>query len=264
MIKSTKPEDFKENYWFPTSEDPGDPQHHTPIQKRILSELINLQELERFNPQDNLESRQRFLSNFDWTDPMLKPAEIARTEDLLVEFHNIFARHRFDIGMNEDFKVELTPKDDSPAYSQNLPTPINLKEDIFVDVALVHRYGIIKTLPFSKYAIPIFAQEKPNGKLRLLVDSRKINNLFSVYYINNNHPVSTLTCAAQHMAGKKLFRTLDCSQAYHCLQMADQRSIEMLVFNFASRSLHTEDMHKDLAKPYRPFLVSCVKIWTKS
>ena len=157
-------------------------------------------------------------------------------EELLVEFHDIFARHRFDIGMNEDFKVKLTPKDDSPAYSQSLPTPINLKEDILVELALLHRYGIITTLPFSKYASPIFAQKKPNGKLRLLVDLRKINNLTSDDYINNNHPVSTLTDAAQHMTGKRLFCKLDCSQAYHCLQMADQRSIEMLAFNFASRT----------------------------
>ena len=131
---------------------------------------------------------------------MLQPAEIARIEDLLVEFHDIFARHRFDIGMNEDFKVKLTPKDDSPPYSQSLPTPINLKEDILVELALLHRYGIITTLPFSKYASPIFAQKKPTGKLRLLVDLRKINNLISDDYINKNHPVSTLTDAAQHMA----------------------------------------------------------------
>ena len=158
LIKSTKPEDFKENYWFPTPEDPGDPQHHTPIQKRILSELINLQELENFNPQDD--SGRQFLSNFDWTDSMLQPAEIARIEDLLVQFHDIFARHRFDIGMNEDFKVKLTPKDDSPAYSQNLPTPINLKEDILVELALLHRYGIITTLPFSKYASAPFLHKR--------------------------------------------------------------------------------------------------------
>ena len=110
LIKSPKPEDSKENYWFPTPEDPGDPQHHTPIQKRILSELINLQESEKLNPQDDPESRRQFLANFDWTDSMLQPAEIARIEDLLVEFHDIFARHRFDIGMNEDFKVKLTRK----------------------------------------------------------------------------------------------------------------------------------------------------------
>ena len=253
LIKSTKPEDFKENYWFPTPEDPGDPQHHTPIQKRILSELINLQELEKLNPQDDPESRRQFLSNFDWTDSMLQPAEIARIEDLLVEFHDIFARHRFDIGMNEDFKVKLTPKDDSTAYSQSLPTPINLKEDILVELALLHRYGIITTLPFSKYASPIFAQKKPNGKLRLLVDLRKINNLISDDYINNNHPVSTLTDAAQHMAGKKLFCKLDCSQAYHCLQMADQRSIEMLAFNFASRTFAYRRLAQGLSRALSAF-----------
>ena len=167
---------------------------------------------------------------------MLQPEEIAFIEDLLVNVHSIFDRHRFDIGMNEEFKVKLTPKDDSPAYSQSLPTPINLKEDIIVELAVLQRYGIITTIPFSKYASPSFAQKKPNGKLRLQVDLRKINNLISDDYINKNHPVSTLTDAAQHMAGKKLFCKMNYSQAYHCLQMADQKSIEMLAFNFASRT----------------------------
>ena len=253
LIKSAKPEDFRENYWFPTPEDPGDPQQHTPIQKRILTELLTLQELEKLNPQDDPESRRQFLTNFDWTDSMLQPDEIAGIENLLVEFHDIFARHRFDICMNEEFKIKLTPKDDSPAYSQSLPTPINLKEDILVELALLQRYGIITTLPFSKYASPIVAQKKPNGKLRLLVDLRKINNLISDDYINNNHPVSTLTDAAQHMAGKRLFCKLDCSQAYHCLQMADQRSIEMLAFNFASRTFAYRRLAQGLSRALSAF-----------
>ena len=49
--------------------------------------------------------------------------------------------------------------------------------------------------------------------------------------------MSTLTDAAQAMARKNLFCKLDCSQASHCLQIADQRSIELLAFNFASRTL---------------------------
>ena len=88
--------------------------------------------------------------------------------------------------MNDDFKVKLTPKDDSPAYSQSLPTPINLKEDILVELVLIHCYGIVTTLPFSKYARPIFAQKNPNGKLRLLVDLRKISKLTSDDYITKS------------------------------------------------------------------------------
>ena len=92
--------------------------------------------------------------------------------------------------------MKLTPKDERPLYTHGLPVPINLKEDLTVELALMHRYGIITTLPFSKYASPIFAQRKPNGKLRLLIDLQKINALISDDNINNNHPVSTLSDAA--------------------------------------------------------------------
>ena len=193
----------------------------------------------------------KFLETFDWEDSTLSADE--KIEEMLVEFHDIFARHSFDIGMNEEFKVKMTPKDNSPAYSQSIPATINLKEDILVELAMLLKYGIITTLPFSKYASPRIAQKKPNGKLRLLVDSRKINNLISVDYINNNHPVSTLVDAAQHMAGKKLICKLDCSQAYQCLQMADQRSIEMLAFNFASRTFAYRRLAKGLSRALSAF-----------
>ena len=117
----------------------------------------------------------------------------------------------------------------------------------------MHKYGIITVLPFSKYASPIFAQRKPNGKLRLLVDLRKINSLIADDYTNNNHPVSTLSDAAQHLAGKSLFCKLDCSQAYHCLQMADQRSVEMLAFNFASRTFAYKRLAQGLSRSVSAF-----------
>ena len=80
-----------EQYWFPTPENPGDEKTHTPIQKRIFSELRTLQELEPLNPLDNGQSRQQLLSNFDWKDSMLNGEEITSIENPLVEFHNIFA-----------------------------------------------------------------------------------------------------------------------------------------------------------------------------
>ena len=181
-----------------------------------------------------------------------------------MEFHDIFARHRFDIGFNTDFKVQLTPIDNRPAYSQSLPAPINVKDDILVELALLNKYGIITTLPFSKYASPIFAQRKPNGKLHLLVDLQKINTLIADDYINNNHPVSTLTDAAQHMAKKNLFCKLDCSQAYNCLQMADSNQSNSLHSTSQVEHSRTEDWHKDLAVPYRLFRASYVNTSTQS
>ena len=236
LLRTNKPDQQTNTFWFPTTENPGNTEDHTPIQTQILTELRELQRREKLNPKDDSESRMEFLKSFDWTDTLLTETEKQAVEEILLEYHDIFARHRMDIGMNTEFKVKLTPKDDKAVYSQSLPMPIHLKEDLIVELALMHKYGIITVLPFSQYASPIFALRKPNGKLRLLVDLRKINALIADDYTNNNHPVSTLSDAAQHLAGKSLFCKLDCSQAYHCLQMADQRSVEMFAFKFASRT----------------------------
>ena len=160
------------------------------------NELNELKDKEKLNPQERTESRNKFLKWFDWTNTLLTEMEKQPIEDILVDYHDIFARHRKDIGLNKEFKAKLTPKDDKAVYSQNPPMPIHLKEDLIVELALMHKYGIITVLPFSKYASPIFAQRKPNGKLRLLVDLRKINSLIADDYTNNNHPVSTLSDAA--------------------------------------------------------------------
>ena len=253
LIKTNRNPQNSENYWFPTPENHGNPEERTPIQKRSLRELQALLDLETLDPTKYEESRAKFLEDFDWKDSTLTPEEKEKIEELLVELHDILARHRFDIGMNEEFNSKLTPKDDFPAHSQSLPAPINLKEDILVELAMLHKYGIITTLPFSKYASPIFAQKKPNGNFKLLVDLRKINNLISDDYINNNHPVSTLVDAAQHLVGKKLFCKLDCSQAYHCLPMADQRSIELLAFNFASRTFAYRRLAQGLSRALSAF-----------
>ena len=175
LMQVERPDDNEEKFWFPTPENPGNESELSPIQCRILKELRELSELEKLDPTENEQSRTKFLSMFKWTDSLITGKDRENLEATIVEFHDIFASHRLDIGTNTQFKVSLTPKDDKPVYTQSLPVPINLKEDLTVELALMHKYGIITTLPFSKYASPKFAQRKPNGKLRLLVDLRKIN-----------------------------------------------------------------------------------------
>ena len=166
LVRTNKPDQQNITFWFPTLENPGNPEDLTPIQTRILKELCDLQLKEKLNRKDDIKSRTEFLKRFDWTDTLLTETEKQAVEDILVEYRDIFAIHRMDIGMNTEFKVKLTPKDDKAVYSQNLPMPIHLKEDLIVEPALMHKYGIITVLPFSNYASPIFARRTPNGKLR--------------------------------------------------------------------------------------------------
>ena len=135
LLKTSKTDEVNETYWFPTPQNPGSEKEHTPIQTRNLNELRELEQLEKLNPLEDTDSRNQFLSIFDWTDSTLQPDAKEAVENLLVEYHDFFAQHLFDIGINTEFKVQLIPLDNRPAYSQSLPAPIILKEGILVELA---------------------------------------------------------------------------------------------------------------------------------
>ena len=159
----------------------------------------------------------------------------------------------------------MTPAHDLPVYVQSPPTPIHLRDEILVELALMQYYGIVTLLPNSKYSVPIFAQLKSSGKLRILIDLRRVNHLLRNDYNNNNFPISNMTDAVHHFAGKTLFTKLDCSQAYHCVQMADPLSVQLLSFNFASRTYAYTRLAQGLNKSVtgfssfvRAYLDSCL------
>ena len=213
LLRTSKPEHQDNKFWFPTPKNPGKPEDHTPMQTRIINELNELKDKEKLNPQESTESRNKFLKRFDWTDTLLTETEKQAIQDILIDYHNIFARHRMDIGMNREIKVQLTPKDDKAVYNQSLPLPIHLKEDLIVELALMNKYEIIRVRPRSKYASPIFAQRKPNGKLRLLVDLRKVNSLIADEFDSVNKALSD-ACELelkQPIPGKQLVLMTDAS-----------------------------------------------------
>ena len=55
LPRTSKPEQQDNTFWFPTPENPGKPEDHTPIQTRILKELNELKDKEKLNPQENTE-----------------------------------------------------------------------------------------------------------------------------------------------------------------------------------------------------------------
>ena len=73
-------------------------------------------------------------------------------------------------------------------------------------------------------------------------------------YISNNHAVSTLIEAAQCIAGTNFFSRLDCSQAYRCLELVDQPSIDLLAFNFASGTFAHRRLAQGLNRSLSAFL----------
>ena len=147
--------DMKATKWYPTPETCSEPDKLNAIDRRIYDKILALRELEKLDPSKSDEQRMNFLKNFTWDESLLTPSQRLQVEELLVKYNSIFARLRLDIGMNTDFKVKLTPQHEEPVYSQSLPTPTSLKDDMLVELALMQEHGIITTLPHSKYPSPI-------------------------------------------------------------------------------------------------------------
>ena len=61
LLRTNKPDQRNNIFWFPTPENPGNTEDHTPIQTRILKELRELQLKEKLNPKDDIASTMEFL-----------------------------------------------------------------------------------------------------------------------------------------------------------------------------------------------------------
>ena len=67
LLKTTEKPKTSQQFWFPTpdTENPGDPSSHTPVQKRILREIEELEEIQKLNATTCQEDRQKFLEYFE-------------------------------------------------------------------------------------------------------------------------------------------------------------------------------------------------------
>ena len=150
------------------------------------------------------EQHKAFLDQFNRIDSQLTTEEQAIVGLLLVKNQRIFARHGLDIGINNKVRIKLTPKHDEPVYAPSLPTPTSIKDEMLFNLGSEQKYGLITALSFSRDSSPIYAQRKPNRKLRVLVGPKRINQLIKHDYIERNQPFTTIADAAQEMAGEKV------------------------------------------------------------
>ena len=81
LLRTNKPEQHSNTFWFPTPKNPGKLEDHTPLQTRILKELRELQEKEKLNSEDDIQSWMKFSKRFDGTDTLLTETEIHAVEN---------------------------------------------------------------------------------------------------------------------------------------------------------------------------------------
>ena len=175
--------------WYPMPETWEDPAglNHTKI--RNYNEICKLREVEKLNP--NVERRywptQGTLGLVHLGKISINTRRTGYSRTVLVKYHRTSAHHRVDFWVNSEFKIRLTPEHDQQLYAlyaQSISTPTNLEDKTLVELALQQESAIITTLQFSKYSSPIFAQRKPNGRLRTIADLRRITTSSSTTTTN--------------------------------------------------------------------------------
>ena len=119
-----------EKFCFPTPETYQNPELLPQIQRDIYDQILHFQGLEKIEPKRNFQDRLTFIKNFKWENSVLTQEQRSKVEDLLVEFSDIFAKHRFDVGYNSDLKIKLKPEHTRPLYTQGPPTPIHLRREL--------------------------------------------------------------------------------------------------------------------------------------
>ena len=164
-FQPAKPAPEYEKLWFPKPDTCPDPTNLSPLQRDIYEQLLKLQEMEKLDPKGNHQDKITFLSKFPWEKSALNDEQKAVVGEILDEFSDIVAKHRFDVGYNTDLKIKLTPERSIPIYEQGPPTPVHLRNELQVELALMHYYGLITTLSQSRYSSPFFAQRKNSGRL---------------------------------------------------------------------------------------------------
>ena len=90
LLKTAESPSPNQRFWFPTPDNPGDPTTHTPIQSRILSDIQELEEIQKLDATASPKDREAFLKHFNWKVSQLTPEDQRVSEQILVEFNDIF------------------------------------------------------------------------------------------------------------------------------------------------------------------------------
>ena len=101
---------------FPTGESCNGFSNLTLLQRKFRDQILQLQRQEKMDPKiidaDSLEFWKKFSSD----TCVLNADQKRQLGEFLVEYHDVFAKRRFDVGYNTDLKNKLTPEHPLPMY----------------------------------------------------------------------------------------------------------------------------------------------------
>jgi transposase InsO family protein len=136
---------------------------------------------------------------------------------ILTEYSDIFSKGKMDIGCTQLLQHTIDTGDSAPIACSPRRVPLALEEkvDKLVEELLAH--DIIRPSE-SPWNSPIVIVAKKNGDIRLCVDYRRLNAVTK----RSVFPIPATNQLLDCLAGSSYFSTLDLSQGYHQILMAEK------------------------------------------
>ena len=146
--------------------------------------------------------------------------------ELVQQFADVFSKNQWDFGKCDatSHKIDVYPGS-KPVKLPNRRSPLHYKQDLrekidaFLDKELI-------TPCHSPYSAPAMLVPKKNGKLRLLIDYRQLNQ----QTIKSCWPIRSIEEIFDTLEGSAFFSTIDMSWGFYQLPM-DEKSQDFTAFS---------------------------------
>ncbi|CAJ1057626.1 hypothetical protein LDENG_00238730%2C partial [Xyrichtys novacula] len=156
--------------------------------------------------------------------------EREKLRKLLHKYRASFAKDSLDCGLTSIHSIRIpTPPDAPPTFVRQYKIPLASYEPIQEIIDDLLAKGIIRPCN-STYSAPLWPVLKPNGKWRLTIDYRKLNQQVPL----SRWPMAQLQQDLPKITDARYFSTLDVASGFWTIpvQEADQHK---LAFTFANR-----------------------------
>ena len=143
--------------------------------------------------------------------------QIAQLQKLLEDNDDLFAKHDYDIGRTELIEARIKVTNETPIRKKPYAVPLALREAVKKQIEDLVENGVIRESN-SPWAFPLIVVRKKNGKLRLCIDYRLLNDRTEKFY----WPLGSIDDIFASLGGARYLSSLDMANAYHHIPMAPE------------------------------------------
>ena len=137
-----------------------------------------------------------------------------RITSMIRDHINVFSQNDLDLGGTDAVKHRIQLTDETPFKERSRPVAPHDFEDLRQHLKELLEMGVIRESQ-SPYASPIVITRKKSGKIRMVIDYRRLNNRT----IKDSYNLPKIEDILTSLSGAKWFSTLDLKSGYYQIEM---------------------------------------------